>query len=222
MYSGTVTTTVTEEAVIHAIMVDVDGVIVNGRPSDGEGWASSLEEDLGLAFSDLHAVLFEPHWDDIVTGKLSLKATLKSVLPSIAPGLSPQTLLKYWFENDARLDLRLLADLDEQRRHGVKVYLATNQEHLRARYLMESIGLSQYCDGIFYSAALSCRKPETHFYEKVTELSGLRPEQLLLIDDTPANVLAARNLGWNAIEWHKTSTLAGQIDTLQLATRCIG
>ncbi|WP_354003907.1 HAD-IA family hydrolase [Pseudomonas carnis] len=87
----------------------------------------------------------------------------------------------------------MLADLDEQRRHGVKVYLATNQEHLHARFLMESIGLAQYCDGIFYSAALSCRKPNTHLYEKVTELSGFRPEQLLLIDDTPANVLAARD-----------------------------
>ncbi|CAH0270501.1 hypothetical protein [Pseudomonas carnis] len=49
-----------------------------------------LKEDLGLAFSDLHAALFAPHWDDIVTGKLSLEVTLKSVLPGIAPGLSPQ------------------------------------------------------------------------------------------------------------------------------------
>ncbi|WP_411736602.1 hypothetical protein [Pseudomonas sp. A-RE-26] len=55
----------------------------------------------------------------------------------------------------------------------------------------------------------------------VTELSGFRPAQLLLIDDTPANVLAARNLGWNAVEWTKSSTLAEQISKLQMAVRYI-
>jgi putative hydrolase of the HAD superfamily len=59
------------------------------------------------------------------------------------------------------------------------------------------------------------------FMKMVTELSGFRPAQLLLIDDTPANVLAARNLGWNAVEWTKSSTLAEQISKLQMAVRYI-
>lgn len=201
-----------EAMLIHALMVDVDGVLVNGRPSDGQAWASSLEQDLGLASQALHETLFKPHWEDIVTGKSCLEQTLVAVLADIAPHLSAQRLLKYWFENDARLDLQLLDDLAHYRRQGVGIYLATNQEHFRARFLMESLDLDKHCDGIFYSAALSCRKPNSGFYEKVTGLTGFRPEQLLLIDDTMANVQAARELGWNAVEWTRLSTLTGLLD----------
>lgn len=206
----------TEATLIQAFMVDVDGVVVDGRPSDGEGWDSSLEEDLGLASSDLHKALFEPYWDAIVTGKLCLEERLESVLADIAPKLSRHRLLSYWFENDARLNLGLLSDLARHRRRGVKVFLASNQEHLRANFLMKSLGLEHYCDGIFYSAALSCRKPSLDFYKKITELSGFLPEELLLIDDTKANVQAARESGWNAIHWTKSSDLETQISDLQV------
>lgn len=208
--------TMKEATLIRAFMVDVDGVVVDGRPADGQGWASSLEEDLGLASSDLHKALFEPYWDAIVTGKLSLEERLASVLADIAPNLSAHRLLNYWFENDARLNLGLLADLARHRRRGVKVFLASNQEHLRAEFLMTSLGLDRYCDGIFYSAALSWRKPSLEFYKKITELSGFLPEELLLIDDTPANVQAALESGWNAICWTKSSELEAQISDLQV------
>lgn len=201
---------------IHAFMVDVDGIVVDGRPSDGKGWASSLEEDLGLASADLQKALFEPYWDAIVTGQSCLEERLAAVLADIAPHLSRQRVLNYWFENDARLNLELLSDLADHRRRGVKVFLATNQEHLRANFLMTSLGLDHYCDGMFYSAALSCRKPSLEFYRKITELSGFLPEQLLLIDDSPANVQAARESGWNAICWTKSSDLEAQMGDLRV------
>ncbi|MCJ8206457.1 HAD-IA family hydrolase [Pseudomonas sp. RGM2987] len=122
--------------------------------------------------------------------------------------------MNYWFENDARLNLGLLADLAHHRCRGVKVFLASNQEHLRAHFLMKSLGLDHHCDGIFYSAALACRKPSLDFYKKVTELSGFLPEQLLLIDDTQANVQAARESGWHAIHWTRSSKLEARISDL--------
>lgn len=81
---------------------------------------------------------------------------------------------------------------------------------------MISLGLEHYCDGIFYSAALSCRKPSLDFCKKITELSGFLPKELLLIDDTQANVQAARESGWNAIYWKKSSDLEAQISDLQV------
>jgi len=38
---------------------------------------------------------------------------------------------------------------------GMRVFLATNQEHRRARHLMETMGLKAYVDGMLYSAALA-------------------------------------------------------------------
>ncbi len=115
---------------------------------------------------------------------------------------------------NARLNIDLLEELGRQRKSGRKVYLATNQEHIRATYLLEVLGLGDHCDGIFYSAALGCRKPDISFFEKASALSGLPPNQLLLFDDTYANITAARASGWNAAQWHEGRSLSAIIEEL--------
>ncbi|HEX8592380.1 MAG TPA: hypothetical protein VF682_03715 [Pseudomonas sp.] len=127
---------------IVALMVDVDGALVRGRPKDGRGWASDLEADLGMSQVDLQKAFFVPYWNDIVTGRRGLAELLKAALETIAQDVSHHDLIDYWFANDARLDQALIAGLDRQRERGIKVYLATNQEHLRAELLALSMELA--------------------------------------------------------------------------------
>ncbi len=192
-------------------MVDVDGVLVCGRPSDGKPWATNIEADLGLAREELQKEFFKPFWGKIVIGQGGLREHLQPVLQRIAPKISYDEFVTYWFENDALLNTGLLEELRQKRISGTKVYLATNQEHIRAAYLMEKIGLQEHCDGVFYSAAVGSKKPEVAFFEKVAALAGLPPEQLMLIDDTRENVTAARRSGWNAVEWSKESSLSSTL-----------
>lgn len=192
---------------IRALMIDVDGVLVCGRPSDGRPWASTIEDDLGLSVADLQREFFSPHWNEIVLGQAALVDHLKPALARMAPHLSCDDFIAYWFENDARLNTELLEELRQQREAGIRIYLATNQEHVRAAHLVEALGLGSHCDGIYYSAALGSRKPDRAFFEKVAALSGLRPDQLLLIDDTPANIVAAQACGWDAVQWTEGSSL---------------
>lgn len=195
---------------IRAIMVDVDGVLITGRPADGKPWATDLERDLGLNNAALHDEFFIPYWNDIVTGQTGLVAQLQPVLARLAPTVSIEDFLAYWFEQDARLNRTLLEELNLLRESGIKVYLATNQEHLRVGFLLDTLGLGQQADGIYYSAALHSRKPDAAFFEQVARLSGYLPAQLLLLDDTAANVEAAQGLGWNAVLWHEQSNLAAE------------
>lgn len=200
---------------ISALMVDVDGVLVCGRPSDGRPWASTIEDDLAFSVADLQREFFIPHWNEIVIGRRGLADDLKPALERIAPHLSYDAFIAYWFENDGRLNTELLEELRQKRNAGRKVYLATNQEHVRAAHLVEVLGLGRHCDGIYYSAALGCRKPDHAFFERAAALSGLPAEQLLLIDDTPANITAARASGWNAVQWLEGSSLSGTLAKLQ-------
>lgn len=196
---------------IRALMVDVDGVLIRGRPSDGRPWASDIEADLGLKAVDLHRAFFVPHWDDVVVGRVDLATVLIPALAMIAPNLTYDRFVAYWFENDARLDTALLGELAQRRRLGTRIYLATNQEHQRASFLTTRLGLRSHIDGIFYSAAMGCRKPDPAFFEKAARLAGLKASELLLIDDTAANVVAARRAGWAAIEWRDGSSLTTQL-----------
>lgn len=188
------------------IMLDVDGVLIDGRPKDGKNWSSSLHEDLGIAPSVLVEKFFMKSWTDIVTGKRDLLPALSAVLDEMAVKVTAQELVKYWFEMDSRIVEPVLRDCRAARESGISVFLATNQEHLRARYLMETLNLREEVDGIIYSAQIGLRKPQAGFFKHAIGVSGFRPEDLLLVDDTHANVLAAVEAGWRAVHWTEGQT----------------
>lgn len=192
---------------IRAVLVDVDGVLVTGRPEDGLHWSHDLERDLGIPPELLQRRFFARYWTDIVTGRAELRERLAPVLAEIAPAVSSEALLEYWFARDARLEETLLQDIATLRRDGLIAALASNQEHLRARYLSERLGLAAHVDHFYYSAAIGARKPDSAFYRHIEQSLGEPPETLLLIDDTVENVRAARQAGWRAVHW----TAAGRL-----------
>ncbi|QKK31519.1 HAD-IA family hydrolase [Rhizobium indicum] len=189
------------------LMVDVDGVLIHGRPADGLPHFTYLERDLGLRVDLLQKEFFQTHWGDIIVGREPLEPRLASVLEKIAPHLSAATLIDYWFENDSRLDRNLLEELAAVRQSGITLLLATNQEHRRARYLMEKAGLGARFDDIIYSAAVGHSKPSPDFFRLATERAGVLPGEIAFIDDMKMNIEAARQFGWNAAHWTAGATL---------------
>ncbi|MBN9361858.1 MULTISPECIES: HAD-IA family hydrolase [unclassified Devosia] len=189
------------------LMMDVDGVLVSGRPSDGRHLFAELEADLGLSPDRLRQTFFTPFWEAIVTGREGLTERLTPVLAEIAPRVSAERLIAYWFENDSRVDQAVLSAVKRYRDRGLPVFLATNQEHLRADYLMRQVGLGAHVDGIIYSAALGHRKPSTEFFERAAAIAAAAPEDIVLVDDTLANVEASRQAGWSAVHWTGNGSL---------------
>ncbi len=200
---------------MRVLMVDVDGVLVHGRPTDGLPLFTYLERDLGLQPDLLRKEFFQPYWPDIVTGKEPIEARLTAVLAEIAPHLETETLLHYWFVNDSRLDLRLLQDLAELRESGVMLYLATNQEHRRAAWLMQEHGLARHFNEIFYSAKLGHKKPDQDFFRLVTGAVGVQPPDIAFIDDVIENIEGARQFGWKAVHWQHGMLLETAIAALR-------
>jgi putative hydrolase of the HAD superfamily len=187
--------------VTKAIMVDVDGVLIRGRPDDGRHWSTSLEADLGISAEDLHREFFAVHWDNIIIGHARLEDRLSLALQIIAPHLTVVRLINYWFARDARLDKELLRDLVRLRSSGFQLHLATNQEHLRAKYLLGELGLSEHFDSIQYSAQIGAEKPEPEFFRAAASQTGLLPDEILLIDDVAENIEGAKEAGWRAVLW---------------------
>jgi len=188
-----------DRALIKALMVDVDGVIVvHPHPS---GWAYKIEEDLGLSRNLLQQEFFDKHWPDILLGRARLHDRLAPVLAEIAPHLSSESLTAYWFKEDAHLDRDLLRQLAALRDEGFEIHLATVQDHARAAYLWTDLGLRDCCDAMHYAAALGCAKPDPAFFQRIEERTGLEGTELFFIDDKVSNIDAARACGWNAALW---------------------
>lgn len=187
------------------LMVDADGgVLVHPDPN---GWSANLARDLGLSRDRLQAAFFAPHWQDIVLGRADLRDRLAPVLAEIAPAIGVETLIRYWFENDAHQDRALLDQLGAIRGQGVSLHLATVQEHARADYIWNTIGLRHHFDAMHYAAALGAAKPDAAFYARIEERAGFRPREIFFIDDKQANVDAARARGWAAAVWDGTQEL---------------
>lgn len=183
---------------LKALMVDVDGVLITPRLG---GWAADLERDLGVSKGDLAEQFFAVHWQEVVLGNAGLHERLAPVLARIAPGVSSYQLAAYWFARDAVLDEQLLDDLALVRARGVDVHLATVQEHERAAYLWDRLEFRGRFDAMHYAADLGCKKSDPQFYAAVEARTGFAPAELLLIDDTAANVAAARAAGWGGLLW---------------------
>lgn len=184
---------------IEAVMLDVDGVVV--VHPDARGWSVDLERDLGFPPALLQEVFFKPHWDDVLHGRASLHERLAPVLAEIAPGIECAALIDYWFAADAHLNEALLTEVALLRAAGMPVHLATLQEHERARYLWETLGLHTRFDGLHCSAELGAAKPHPLFYAAIEARTGLPPESLFFVDDRQHNVDAALGRGWNAALW---------------------
>lgn len=53
-------------------------------------------------------------------------------------------------------------------------------------------------DRLFFSCELGCLKPAPAFYQKIQAELGHPGEAILFWDDSLANVMAARQMGWQA------------------------
>ena len=77
----------------------------------------------------------------------------------------------------------------------IPCYLGTNQEHYRTQHILQHVG--SYFQGCFAAYQIGYMKPELEFFTHIENILGLNPTELLLIDDTPANIQAAKAKGWH-------------------------
>ena len=63
----------------------------------------------------------------------------------------------------------------------------------------------------FVSFELGLMKPEPDIFRHVAAALGCEPEDCLLIDDTEANIVGARTVGWDAIAFRSSEQLSTEL-----------
>ncbi|MDE7321260.1 MAG: HAD family phosphatase [Lachnospiraceae bacterium] len=92
----------------------------------------------------------------------------------------------------------LVAELSQ---NGYDLYLLSNTSH-RFRTFSRNIKSIAYMKGIWISCEHGLLKPEPAAYTDFFKTFSLRPEECFFIDDKPANVEAARNLGMDGCVYY--------------------
>jgi putative hydrolase of the HAD superfamily len=186
------------------VFFDVDGVLVHGyhsRPERQQRWDETLLADLGIDPERFrHEFIFDVFIKKVIIGQMSLVEALDKRLPAFGYKGSPMTFVDYWLSHDSTLNQPLVDLVAKLKVSGAaRLFIATNQEHLRAFWLWETMKLKHQFEDIFYSARFGVLKPTPAYFEAIARRIGPQAEPPLFFDDTPDVIKGAKAFGWEAV-----------------------
>ncbi len=199
---------------MRSIFFDVDGVLIHGfhsRPEKRQRWDVDLLQDLGVDPHHLSTEFFPGLFvREVLPGHRSLVDALGEWLSAQGYTVPVMNFIEYWLTKDSHLNEDLIQLVMRLRASGrCRLYVATNQEHLRAMDLWSRLGFSQLFDDIFYAARLGALKPQHEFFAAIEQAIGPQSEAPLLFDDSESVIEGARAYGWEAVLYDELTDCAG-------------
>jgi putative hydrolase of the HAD superfamily len=186
----------------HALLVDFDGVLrrydrAAADPS-GADPVDSVESRYGLAPGALLSAGMQ--WSRYLPAVIG-HWTRQQWLDSIAEATgAPAQALAEWDSYRGYLDTAVLDFVQEVRRAGRPVALATNAtDDLRDD--LARFGLTEAFDAVVSSAEIGRHKPSPEFFIAACAAVDTPADECLFVDDTDRNVRGARAAGLPALRW---------------------
>lgn len=100
-------------------------------------------------------------------------------------------------------ELQLKADtaalIGELKQAGHRLFYLSNMPEPYADHLERTYPLTQWFEAGVFSGRVKHSKPRTEIFNIASERFGLAPEECVFLDDHPANIEAAKALGWQAL-----------------------
>jgi putative hydrolase of the HAD superfamily len=178
---------------IKFVYFDVNGVMVRFF----QRAFTDLAADTG-ASADTIENLFWHYNDAVCRGEMPLEEFERLLANKV--GLDKISWADYYLKNvdpitDIHDVLRWVAD-------NYPVGLLTNAMPTLTHKLLER-GIIPNLDfsAIIDSSEVKMIKPEEAMYQKATQVANTQPQEILLIDDTPPNLMAAEKLGWHVLRF---------------------
>lgn len=146
--------------------------------------------------TDMVETFFWRHYDPINCGQMTMEEFSAAFGRDL--GLEEFDWNKYYFDNVEPIPG--MKELVEWIAANYEIGLFTNSmpgsvDELRRRGLIPEINYAAVVD----SSKVGLVKPDPRIYEKAHELAAAEPNEILLIDDTRPNLVAADKAGWHGL-----------------------
>lgn len=173
---------------------------------------SKLAKESGASPSDIEAVFW--HNNDIVCRGEMTMTDFNSILAS-SIGIKEVDWAKYYF--DAIESISQMHDLLSWVADNFHYGLLTN---IMPGFLNELIERqlipNMHYEVIIDSSQVGSIKPEEHIFSEALTRSNCQPNEILLIDDSRTNIMAAEKQGWKVL-WFDDSNPEESIDRIKKA-----
>ena len=181
---------------IRVMLWDADGVLQHNE----EDWRIRLDAVGGEGFGD---AVFDAE-GPALRGETRLRDAIRATVdawPSPTP--SVDAILALW--EQTVVDHDAMAVVDEVRARGVLSCLATNQQDHRVAWMTEQLDYPAHFDRTYWSSRMGLVKPDEEFFRHILADLGVAAEEVGFVDDSAANVDAARRVGIRAVRHDPTS-----------------
>jgi len=174
--------------------------------------ASRMPEDAVRGIIERYSLEFD-------SGRMTLSGFERRVGKAL--GIAPGSV--GWlsaFESIASLDTEV-AKLAVMLSRSYRISLLSNVERWRYEYSKEHMlkGIMRIFEHEFLSYKIKSVKPERAIYDYVIKKSGLRPGEILFIDDLRPNVAAARSAGMKSVQFKGMKALRLELKRFGIKTR---
>lgn len=181
-----------------AIVFDLGQVLI---PFDYKIFIDAVDkhqQGLGENFVKKYNENYSVH-RDFERGKISEKDFIAQMLDWLEHKITEEEFVRYW-SGIFSLNQDVISLLPKLKKH-YKLYLLSNTNSIHQKYGYQRYEFLKLFDKLFLSHEVGFVKPEEGIYRAVENYSKLPSEEHIFIDDIAEYVEAAKQLGWDGIQF---------------------
>jgi epoxide hydrolase-like predicted phosphatase len=193
---------------IKAIFFDIGGVLVTVDSSES---VQKLSKKLGVSMEKIKSGMTRDLLCAYEKGQMTSNQFYEQLLINYGAGqaMDIESFKAYWL--DVLFPCEESVAFLKRATQDFPVWLLSNTNDFHYDLLMQNFPFMKWVDGGTYSFKVGCMKPDPQIYEIAIKKSGLRPEEILFIDDLGENVQAAHNQGINIIQYVDYSSFGREL-----------
>ncbi len=179
------------------LFLDVGGVMLTN------GWDHHMREHaaqkFNLDYSEMngrHALTF----DTYEIGKISLDEYLQRIIFYQPRSFSKDEFKEYMFAQSQAFPEMIAFVRELKARYFFKVVVVSNEGRELMLKRIERFQLKEFVDFFVCSCFVHLRKPDEEIYHIALDLSQVKPEEVIYIDDRPMLAEIGRKMGMQAIQ----------------------
>ena len=196
---------------IKNIVFDIGGVLADFNVN---GFLSGKGFDANMIKRILKASVMTPYWEQFERGEITEEETLQG-FASTDPQIEHE--LRVAFSSvEGMLTIKDFAIplVKGLKAAGFHVYYLSNYSQKAYNECAESLAFMPDMDGGLVSFRAGKTKPDPAMYRQFLRECQLRADECVFIDDTPANVEAARKLGFAGVDFTSYEDLIAKLADL--------
>ena len=178
--------------IVPALIVDMDGVIVDSTATHTEAWIAYLT-NLGLSADNLTARMLGKHNGELVRDLFGSQPLTEEAV--FAHGAAKEALYRDMIR--PMLREKLVPGVREflVRHHDQPMAIATNAEPANVHFVLENAGLAPYFRAVVDGSQVARPKPHPEVFLRAAELLGYAPQNCVIFEDSLTGLRAARASG---------------------------